>query len=150
VARALLRYAPDRLRSFLDFNVESPDFQTADGWYAPEGEPGHRFRWMGRQSVTYLRRETGERLRVSGRALLDRLGGAVTLSVTANGRPAGTVPIGSPDFDLDVEIPEGIPEEDLLEVRITADRSFRAPPDVRELSVLVSRIGLAAVPAPTA
>jgi radical SAM superfamily enzyme YgiQ (UPF0313 family)/SAM-dependent methyltransferase len=144
VAQVLVVRRPDLMRPYLDFSRDHSPAQLGAGWYAIEGDDGNRFRWMGRESVTYLAGdpETAH-LQIRGSALLEKLGqDTLSLNVSLNGASLGCVPIGESPFCLALEIPEPLRTEGLQELTLTASTTFRAPPDVRDLSVIVSAIGL--------
>ncbi|MBN1826876.1 MAG: sulfotransferase [Candidatus Eisenbacteria bacterium] len=146
-----LRERPERILSALDFDTDGQNLQIGDGWYDREGsESGGGFRWMGRESTTWLRGGANlGRLEIAGYAFPDRHpDGKLRIDVSVNGETIGETFVEESGFTVAFELPENLRGERLLRVRLRLDHSFHSPPDLRELGVSVSRVGL--VPDPVA
>lgn len=112
------------------------------GWHQPE--PGGR--WMGRQAEAVLAApgEPGRRLRVSGMRPDNLLGSPTVLLVRVEGREVGRVVLDRqrPAFDALFALPELRGAARMLRVELAVDRTDRAPGDLRDLGVFITRIGL--------
>lgn len=117
--------------------------QLGPTWYAPEDG----FRWMPRRATVRLAgpQRAGARLLLSGFAPQELLeAGPVRISVQVNGQalPGATVSRGGAPFELEMPLPDSLVGAQSIEAAIEVDRTFRLPPDVRELSL---RFGVVAV-----
>jgi hypothetical protein len=123
------------------------ELRLAQGWHvAEEGD-----RWMSGRSVTWISLAdpaAGELfLRFRAPANLFAKGPA-RLSVLLDGRAAGSAALGDreADFELAFPLPSGVARRDRVELRIECDRSFRVPPDERDLSLIFGVIGVRKAP----
>ena len=131
----------------LDLGRPESEFRVAKGWHQPESGD----RWMSPRSVTILScaDKTASEIYLKGRvpaALLTR--GPATLKVTLAGQTVGTAVLFRPEstFDLSFPLPHGVPGSERLELLLECDRSFRSPPDERDLSLLFGLIGVRRAP----
>src|SRR5262249_51516308 len=106
-----------------------------DAWYVSE----QGVRWMPKRASLKMQTAPGEpqELRVSGycpRAALRK--GPVQLTVSVNGAALKAVKLEKADTPFDFKFPlqSGLPKE--IEVAVEVDRTFKLPPDERELGML--------------
>lgn len=100
------------------------------GWYEPEYEETHQWRWMGRHSVTHLPPARGETLLrvhfgVPGELVEQR----PTITVRLNGRVAGTIAVTGDSIERDFHVepaPRGLPN--VLELSIDRTVPAHEPP----------------------
>lgn len=147
VATTLARRRPDLLLPFIDFNQDHREVQLGRGWYGLETSGGNQFRWMGRESVTYLAgREGLSRVSIRGSVLLEKLADrSLRVRIYIDDECLTEVSIEEATFEISVDLPASMRRCDLLELRLAAEKTFVAPPDVRELSAIVSCLGLVGV-----
>lgn len=106
-----------------------------EGWFAEEQHQSRPFRWMGREGrcrITGLPPAAPALLRVTGGMWSNRAE-TPALSVTVNGRPAGTTTV-SADVGHCV-FP--IESSDCLDIELALDRTFSVPGDGRSLGLMV-------------
>ncbi|MCK4545999.1 MAG: radical SAM protein [Candidatus Eisenbacteria sp.] len=149
VIEVLARRRPDLVASYVDFSKDHTDAQMGDGWHSLEGPDGNRSRWMGKESAIYLKGNPElTHVRIHGVALPDKFEGRdLTLRISANNELLAEVPIIDSSIEILSELPEHLRTEDLLQLKLTASQTFNAPPDIRDLSVIISSIGLVSEPA---
>jgi hypothetical protein len=114
-------------------DVGLPDLGSllGPGWYGASGG----IRWMGRRAVVHIAgpRTKGRRLRL--RAIYpERNGEAVHLAISANGTTLGQAEILE-SREVDFPLPDVLVGAETLAIAIESDRTFRVPPDTRDLSV---------------
>lgn len=107
-----------------------------EGWYAPEGN----YRWMAKRASLRVPgpRSPSERLYLGGYCPAAQIAnGPVRLSVSAEGRPIGQLLVDVRDavFIHSVALPKELTGKPLVEVTLEVDRTFRVPPDPRDLGM---------------
>jgi hypothetical protein len=119
-------------------DVANPAFERLLGptWWAAEG--GSRF--MPKRATLRLAgpRSAGQKLYLSGWAPEKLFAeGPLKVFVSADGRPLGvaTLERGGQIFELAFDLPAELAGVESIEVAVESERTFRAPPDVRDLSL---------------
>jgi len=119
-------------------DVTEPAFERLLGpaWHGVQR--GGRF--MPRRATLRMAgpRYAGQKLYLSGWAPAQLLAsGPVMVFVSANGRalPAATITRGGDLFELSYDLPADLVGAESMEITVESERVFKAPPDVRELSL---------------
>lgn len=111
------------------------------GWHQPEAGG----RWMGREAEALLAAPAGagRRLRVAGLRPANLLERPIELRVLVEEREIGRVRVerARPSFDVLLPLPEQRGEGG-VRVRLSVDRTDRAPGDVRELGLFLTRLAV--------
>ena len=150
VIEALMKLRPEIVLPFLDFGEKHSEAQLPEGWHGLESSGGVFKRWMAGRSITYLKGDPKlGQFRIRGGILLDRFEDeTLKLTIMINDEVVGETYLDEPAFDLTVDMPEHLCRNIILEVVIVADRTFSAPPDVRNLSIAVTSLGMTAKNSP--
>lgn len=126
----------------LELSSAAADRWLLRGWH--QAEPGGR--WMGLEAEAMLAAPTavGQQLRVAGMRPENLLVQPVEVRVAVNGEEAGVVQIDRqhPSFDVLFPVPEVRGGTQTLRVVLRASRTDRAPGDVRELGVFLTRLAV--------
>ena len=122
--------APDRV------DVADPHSagRLSSDWYSID----QGSRWMPRRASLRMRTSgiAGQKLRVSGYCPSVAVQkGPLHMTVSVNGAAFPSASIDKPDapFEFEFPLPAGLPKE--VEVTVEVDRTFTAPPDIRELGL---------------
>lgn len=134
-------YPGERL-DILDMSRPGHERLLGEGWYGLEGVYGNKYRWIGPRATARLARvDAGPlRLRIRGHAPEAAFAhGAVKVSASVNGAAAVETGLDRPGlFVLEADVPDA--EEYLVE--IAARPVWRAPGDVRDLTLNLSMVRL--------
>lgn len=126
----------------LQIDVAKPYYaaQLGEGWYPINGNS----RWMAKRAVVKLAGpgKAGARLFLAGYChgeILDN--GPVDLRVIANGAPLGVVRLSQPNepFEALLPIPDSLAEAADLDLVLELPKTFRMPPDQRDLGLVFGR-----------
>jgi ubiquinone/menaquinone biosynthesis C-methylase UbiE len=122
----------------IDFCLPGHASHLLEGWYELEGVFGNKYRWIGKRATARLDRVAPGplTLRIRGHAATP-----LQLAVKVNGKPAGTWPLSRVGLFI-LEAP--LPDAQSYDVEVTANQTWRAPNDDRELSVTLSMFRLIA------
>ncbi len=150
VIEALMKLRPEFVLPNLNFCEDHSDAQLPEGWHGLETADGVSKRWMEGESKTFLKGGGDRRqFRIRGGVILDRFEDEMlNLTITINGEVVGKTTINEPAFDLRADVPEHICKNEILEVTISSDKTFSAPPDIRNLSIAVASLGMEVVKPP--
>ena len=133
---------PGERPDILDMTRAGHERLLGEGWYGLEGVYGNKYRWIGpRATVRLTRVDPGPlRLRIRGHAPEAAFAhGAVKVRASVNGEPAGETGLDRPGlFVLEADVPDA--EEYLVEIE--ARPVWRAPGDIRDLTLNFSMIRL--------
>ncbi|MCC6858406.1 MAG: class I SAM-dependent methyltransferase [Bryobacterales bacterium] len=135
-------YPGDR-EDAIDFSLPGHESRLLNGWYQLEGVFGNRYRWIGPRATARLKRlrPGPPRLRLHGSAHPQAFATrqAVRVELAVNGRLAGELTLRRPGIFV---LEAGLPEAEEYLVEIAASPVWKAPPDDRVLTVIVSRLRL--------
>jgi hypothetical protein len=111
--------------------------QLDDGWY----DIDRGIRWMGRKAGVRLGgpRSPGSRLAVSGFCPAEQVRTQpLRVRFTVEDRPAGEILLrnGGEKFQAEFPLPPGVHGKPSVNVSVEVERTFKAPPDVRELGIV--------------
>ena len=116
--------------------------RLGEGWYAVEGVYGNKYRWMRARALARLKRVRpgALRLRIRGHAAETAFATSrPRVRAIVNGAPAGEVELDRPGlFILEADVPDA-PE---YEIVVEAEPVWRAPGDLRDLTVNLSLMRL--------
>jgi hypothetical protein len=141
-AVAKTQYAPSELRR-IDVGQPGMALKLGPSWYPVE----HGFRWMPDSATVRMAgpHSPAERLHVSGYAPAAVLApGPVHLTVSVDGRKAGTVAVDKPDspFEFDFPLPPAQVGKASMEVKLSLDRTMTLPGDSRRLGLIFGTLEL--------
>ncbi len=133
---------PGPRADILDISRPDHEARLGEGWYAVEGVFGNKFRWIGPRASAKLKRVRPgpQRLRVRGHAAPAAFDVApVHVRAIVNGECVADMALGRPGlFVLEADLPDAGEYEVAIEARPT----WRAPGDLRDLTVNLSMIRL--------
>jgi len=129
--------------SGVDVGQELLADQLGEGWYPIEGG----YRWMGKTAVVRLAGPSSpeQRLYVTGYVSEEALAnGPIALTVTVDGRTLSTAAVTVPNarFDFDFPLPADLVGHELVDVRLSVDRTFTPPSESRELGLAFGVISI--------
>ena len=135
-AVARTQYTPVE-SSRIDVGQPGAALKLGPAWYPVE----RGFRWMPDTATLRMAgpHAPAQRLHVSGYAPAAVVAkGPVRLTVTVDGRPAGTVAIGKPDapFEFDFPMPPSSAGKAVIEVGLRVDHTATLPGDPRKLGLI--------------
>jgi hypothetical protein len=132
------------LKSYIDFSEED-EKQLFGTWYHVEKNYNTYFRWTGKKFGVYLdNSKDNNRLLIRGFCTVDKIKDRfLQINLFINGKFVFSHRFErDQEFILDIPIPEDVKKEKILKVEVELDKTFYAPPDVRELGVMIYSIGL--------
>ena len=132
-------------KNYIDFSEKKHEVQLFGEWHKLEGKEGGYYRWTGRKFGFYLDNSKGyDKLLIKGYSVVDKVkNGFLEMDVYINGRFVHKHRFERNDeFVLEIPLPPDIKKEKILKVEAELDKTFRSPPDVRELGIVINSIGL--------
>jgi hypothetical protein len=131
-----------KYESFIDITSDS---QLFGEWYRVEGKEGAYYRWTGKKFGFYLDNSRGyNNLLIKGYSVVDKVvDGFIEMNLYINDKFVFRHRFEkNGEFLLSITLSPEIKKEKILKVDVELDKTFRAPPDIRDLGLLITHIEL--------
>jgi hypothetical protein len=129
-----------RYRHFIKITSDS---QLFGEWYGVEGKKGAYYRWTGKKFGFYLDNSRGyNNLLIKGYSVVDKVvDGFLEMNLYINDKFVFRHRFEkNGEFLLSIPLSPEIKKEKILKVEAELDKTFRAPPDIRDLGLLITHI----------